>query len=172
MKTLIIYKGKYGATQQYAQWIGEELNTPVLLSEDCQWEEMAEADILIIGSSVYIGTLVIKEWIKENQGILSRKKVILFVVCGTPSAEKEKLESFVHSSIPDELRKNITVYFLPGKLSYKKLSLIDKFLLRIGSLLAGRNKSLMTDYNNVKKENVNSLVNDVKAMDAKQTMVA
>ena len=32
MKGIIIYKGKYGATAQYAQWLGEELNFPVHVS--------------------------------------------------------------------------------------------------------------------------------------------
>lgn len=172
MKALVIYQGKYGATQQYAQWIGEGLNTPVFATAECQREEMAEADTLIIGSSVYIGTLVIKEWIKENLEVLSRKKVILFIVSGTPSDEKEKLESYVHSSIPDALRKKITIYFLPGKLNYKKLSLMDKVLLRMGSLFVGKKKSILTDYNDVRKENIDVLVNDLRAMDSKKTMVA
>ena len=29
MKGLIIFKGKYGATRQYAGWIGDELQLPV-----------------------------------------------------------------------------------------------------------------------------------------------
>ena len=39
MKGLVIYKGKYGATEQYAMWIGQELQMPVVSSDRLQLKE-------------------------------------------------------------------------------------------------------------------------------------
>jgi menaquinone-dependent protoporphyrinogen IX oxidase len=167
MKGIIIYKGKYGATQQYAEWAGKKLNLPVMVSHDCTKEDLAGCDFLVIGTSVYIGMLVIKEWIKNNSEGIEGKPVFLFVVCGTPSDEKEKLESYVQSSVPEQIRKQCTLYFLPGRLIYKKLSWLDKLMLRMGSLLSGSTgakKAMLTDYDAVKKENIIPLVNDVKIL--------
>ena len=33
-RTIVIYKSKYGATEKYAQWIGQELDCPVVSADD------------------------------------------------------------------------------------------------------------------------------------------
>ena len=100
MKGIIIYKGKYGATAQYAQWLGEELNLPVLSSENSDQVNLREYDLFIIGTSVYIGKLQIAPWLRDNLPFIRNKKIILFLVAGTPPDEKEKLESYIKSGIP------------------------------------------------------------------------
>jgi menaquinone-dependent protoporphyrinogen IX oxidase len=165
MNSLVIYKSKYGATQQYAAWLGKELNLPVKASTECNDTDLAKADFLVLGTSVYIGKLIINEWIKANLAAISGKKIYLFVVCGTPADETVKLESYVASSIPAGLRKNCGIYFLPGRLLFKKLSWLDKFLLRIGYLLSPKKQKEdmhISDYDSVKKENLSELINAIK----------
>jgi len=165
MKGLIIYKGVYGATKQYAQWIADETNLPEMPSYECSREDIVNSDFLIIGSSVYMGRLSIKEWLKVNFDILSGKKIVLFVVCGTPAQEREKLESHIESSVPGKLREQCAIYFLPGRLNYKKLSWSDKFMLRIGAIFTGNAKEknkMINGYDLVKKENLNQLIKGVK----------
>ena len=65
MKGIIVYKGRYGATEQYAKWLEEELKVPAFSAENI-WEEFAKYNFLIIGSSVYIGKLEIRKWLKKN----------------------------------------------------------------------------------------------------------
>ena len=76
MKSIIVYKGKYGATKQYAEWLGEELNLPVLSAELADEGQLALSDFYIIGSSVYIGKLQIRKWLKKNLSVLKNKKII------------------------------------------------------------------------------------------------
>jgi menaquinone-dependent protoporphyrinogen IX oxidase len=61
MKALIIYKGKYGATQQYAHWLSEELYVPVATTENYDEDYFSACDTVILGSSVYIGQLQLKQ---------------------------------------------------------------------------------------------------------------
>ena len=55
MKGLVIYKGKYGATKQYAMWIGQELQLSVASADRFPVDELSKYDYFILGSSVYIG---------------------------------------------------------------------------------------------------------------------
>jgi menaquinone-dependent protoporphyrinogen IX oxidase len=165
MKGIIIYKGKYGATKQYAEWLGKELDLPVFNPDNYRTEDVFNCDYVIIGSSVYIGKLQMKDWIKSNIPGLLKKKLYMFVVSGTPPEERGKLETYLQGSVPFQMRKRSQVYFLPGKLTYSNLSWRDKFMLRMGAMLnkdkeAG--KKMLTNYNNVRKENLDALINDVK----------
>lgn len=60
MKGIIIFKGKYGATGQYAEWLGKELGLPVFTPDNYRTEDIINCDFVIIGSSVYMGKLQLK----------------------------------------------------------------------------------------------------------------
>ena len=169
MKGIILYKGKYGATRQYAGWLRDELELPLVISTNCTKEEIVQSDIIIAGSSVYIGKLLIGKWLKSNLQLLQNKKIFLFVVSGTPPDEKQKLQTYIQSSVPGEIRGQCRIHFLPGRMVYKKLSLLDKFMLRIGAMLSKEPEAkttMLTDYDLVKKENLDELLRDIKRFSA------
>jgi len=164
MKGIVIYKGKYGATRQYAEWLGLALGFPVLQAGQEAKEQIVNASHILIGSSIYIGKLQMREWLKENQLLLADKKVFLFMVAGTPPGEKEKLEGYFKANVPLDMHDKIRCYFLPGKLAFKKLSLIDKLLLKMGSMLAKQSGETIStaDYNEVRRENIAAMIDDVE----------
>jgi menaquinone-dependent protoporphyrinogen IX oxidase len=175
MKGILIYKGKYGATQQYATWIGADTKLRVKGSHECVEDDLANNDFLVIGTSVYMGMLGIKEWMKINLGLLTGKKIFLFVVCGTPSGEKEKQEEYIRSSVPEQIREQCSIWFLPGRLNYKKISWADKFMLRIGSIFAGNDKEknrMLNGFDGVKKENIHAIVKGIKEFAGNKEPVA
>ncbi|MGN7722327.1 flavodoxin domain-containing protein [Chitinophaga sp. 22620] len=169
MKGVIVYKGKYGATLQYAIWLGAALNLQVLKTDLAKPEawKIAEADYVIIGTSVYIGKLQVAAWLKQNAPLLEGKKLVFFIVAGTPQGETEKLMSYYIQGVPESLRRTASVYFLPGSLQYSRLSLLDKILLRMGSRLAAKKGEMihMNDYNDVKKENLAPVIRDARSFD-------
>lgn len=169
MKGIIIYKGKYGATRQYAEWLGQALNLQIAHPGNYIKEYIAGSDYVVIGSSVYIGKLQIRDWVKQNVPELRTKKIFLFVVCGTPPDQIEKLQPYVADSIPPEINSQCQVYFLPGRLVYQNLSWSDKFMLRMGAFLTKEKKTkkaMLTDYDDVKKENLDALIQDVRKFSA------
>ena len=112
---------------------------------------------------------MISKWLKHNIETLRNKKIFLFVVCGTPISETKKLQTYIESSVPAELLHQCKVYFVPGRLVYKNLSWMDKFMLRMGAMLSKEpeaNNALLTDYDDVKEENLDELVNDIKTFAA------
>jgi len=165
MKGIVVYQSKYGATSKYAQWIGSELHFPVFETGELDPGQLDKYDLVILGSSVYIGKLLMKKWLKNNLKELWNKKIFLFVVSGTPLNKREKLDSYINASVPAEARNMCDIYFLPGKMVIKELSLFDRFMIKMGARVAKSEaikKAMLTDYNDVKKEHITELLNAVK----------
>ncbi|MDR6568244.1 flavodoxin domain-containing protein [Chitinophaga ginsengisegetis] len=164
MKGLIIYKGKYGATRQYSLWLGSMLGWPVIPAGSETAQQLADADCIILGSSIYIGKLQLRKWLEQHGDAIISKRLFLFLVSGTPSSDKGKLEGYLAANISESLRSRCVPFFLPGKLEFNKLSWIDKLLLTIGSKLASDKTDdiSMEDYNDVKKEHLEAIFNAVR----------
>jgi len=167
MKGIIIYKGKYGATQQYAEWLGSELKLPVAMADRIRGDSLMPYDFLLIGTSVYIGKLQIERWLKKNRGFIGNKKIFFFQVAATPPEERVKRQVYNESGIPKELVGNCQFYFLPGRMIMKKLSWLDSILLKMGAKLTKdptEKKTMVTDYDNVRKEHIADILLSVKKL--------
>ena len=159
MKSVIIYKGKYGATRQYAEWLGEALHLPLKTPEELQEADIKMHDFIIMGSSVYIGKLLIRNWVKKHEAVLKSKKLILFVVCGNGNPKEQ--EKIIKQNIPHGLLDPSHIFFLPGRLIQSKLSWKDRFMLKVGAMMVKApeaKKFMLQDRDNVKKENINAIV--------------
>ncbi|MCG2616295.1 flavodoxin domain-containing protein [Terrimonas sp. NA20] len=159
MKSMIIYRGRYGATRQYAEWLHQKLALTVRTTEDCTAEELRNAELLVLGSSVYIGKLEMTKWIRQHLDYLRGRQLILFVVSGTPSGERDKLQGYIKSSVPAVIAEKCKIFFLEGRLDYQKLSLKDRFMLRVGAFFAGKinGRKMLKGYDGVKEENLAGL---------------
>jgi len=165
MNGVIIYKGRYGATQQYAEWLGAALKLEVWPADGINKDSLAGYDYFLIGSSVYIGKLEIKKWLAKNHSFLKAKKIFFFQVAGTPPEEKEKRQAYNESCIPKEITTHCEFYFLPGRMIMQKLSWKDRFMLKMGARLTKNQddkKAMLTDYNDVTKEKLNELIEAVE----------
>lgn len=166
MKGIIVYKGKYGATAQYASWLGSALNLQVLKTDIANTDKVSNARYVIIGTSVYIGKLQVASWLKKNVSVLKGKKLIFFIVGGTPLNEAAKLNGYYTQGVPAELRQTASIHFLPGSLQFSRLSLMDKILLRMGARLAAAKgeKMHVGDYNDVKREHIAPVVQEARLL--------
>lgn len=174
MKGLIIFKGKYGATSQYAEWLSQSLVLPAVNPEHTTSEQLRKSDFVILGSSIYVGKLVIKAWLYKHSEEIMNKKLFFFIVCGTPASEKEKLKQYIQDNIPQPLKKNAEIFFLPGHLIVRELSWLDKIFLNLGAMAAKTpevKKRMLTDYNNVKEEHLSELIDAVSKYSGKVEMV-
>ena len=135
MKGIVLYKGKYGATQQYANWIGEELQLPVIPADEVSNAKLSLYDFVIVASSVYMGKWLLCDWLERQLGILENKKLFLFIVCAIPASEMEKRAKIRNTNFPRALTAQAEIFFLPGRLMINKLSWSDKLFLKIGTIL-------------------------------------
>ena len=165
MKGLVIYKGKYGATKQYAMWIGQELQLPVASADRFHTNELMKYDYFILGSSVYIGKLEIRDWLKKNFNVLQNKKIFFFQVAASPVEQIEKRKSYNKASLPPYMLKNIEFFYLPGRMIMRNLSVWDRFMLKMGAKLVKdpmEKKAMLTDFDHVKKEKVIPIMEGVR----------
>lgn len=172
MNAIIIYKGRYGATRQYAEWLKEALHIPATDPKDLSAEKLQDYDLVILGSSVYIGKLELSGWIKQNIGILSGKKILLFIVCATPANEVEKLRELENKNIPGNLKTVCSVFFLHGKMVMRQLSWKDRLLLKMGARLVKdpeEKKHMLQDFDDVKKENLKGLLDEISKISLPET---
>lgn len=164
MKGIVIYASKYGAAAQYAAWIGKELDIPVSDTGTVCSDHLSQFDFVVLGSSVYFGKLIIRNWLIKNAEFIQGKKLYLFVVSGTPIEQHDKLESYVSASVPGNINRKCEIFFLPGKMLLRQLSWFDRIMLRMGAKLTKDTKEgqrMLTEYNSVKRENISELISAV-----------
>ena len=77
-KTVVIYKSKHGSTKKYAEWIGEELECPVLSADDFSKKELEDYENIIFGGCVQAGGIMGFDLIKKNMRRLAGKKLVIF----------------------------------------------------------------------------------------------
>lgn len=135
MKGIIIYQGRYGATDQYAQWLAATLKFPMIKARDAEAVKLYGYDLVILGSSVYVGKLLISAWFKRNIPTLVQKKLMMFIVSGTTTHDDVARQKVIHDNIPPPVRDMIKVFFLPGRCVVSKLSWKDRLVLKMGAWL-------------------------------------
>jgi len=165
MKGIIVYKGKYGATQQYADWISAELGIPAEKTNKVAAKDLLPFDYIIVGGSVYVGKWQAKDWLRSNIGILQHKKTFAFIVCATPKDQTGKIEEIIINNIPASIRNNI--YILPGRMIKADLSAFDKFILNMGARMQkdpAERERMLRDFDEVKPENILPLLQSVQSL--------
>ena len=156
VKILIAYQSKYGSTKQYAEWIEQSTGGDLINIENGDKPDLASYDIIIIGSSVRVGNIVIAPYIRDHWSVMKGKNVILFTTSGTPPLHP-KLQSIYEKSLPEEIRKEIQYFPLPGRISGKDLTSFDQFLMSIGKIMERDEelkKDMGKDFDGVRRENL------------------
>jgi len=164
MEGMVLYKSKYGSTADYAYWLGDTLGLYVV-DIDKNNTDLSVFDFLIIGAPVYMGKLIIKEWLQKNQTWLQHKNLFIFIVCATSPEEKDKQMLIVKDNIPSALIETSSVHFLPGRLVIKKLSWKDKWILKLSALLQKdpvKRKAIWRGIDGVKKENLHDITTQIQ----------
>ncbi|MFD2724674.1 flavodoxin domain-containing protein [Hyunsoonleella rubra] len=131
MKGAIFFSGKYGSTEQYANWIAEATGLPVFDIKDTN-ADPSEFEYLLIGSSIIYFKLTIRKWIRANLSKLEGRPMILFSVSG--AGPSEKLNRWVANSLPSGVASHFEHVALRGRLDHSKVSWWVRQMLRIGAL--------------------------------------
>jgi len=166
MNTIIIYKGKYGATRQYAKLLAQTLNTTSVDASVTDDAMLRSANIVIAGSAIYIGRLMISAWLHKHKAILEQKQLHLFVVCGTPLSDQQAIKTLIDRNIPAELRHNLSLFFLKGRMIKEKLSFKDRLLLRMGAAFTKDPKAknnMLRNFDEVKAAHLTPIILAVKS---------
>ncbi len=122
--TVVIYRSKYGATKNYAQWIAEELGCECVEAKYFSARDFSKYETVIYGAGLYGNSIAGISLLTKNMDLLEGKKIIVFSTAVTPPDCREYYDGMVlDRSIPMELRGEIKVYNFLGKMILKEMSL-------------------------------------------------
>jgi len=87
MKGAVLYATKYGSTAEYAKWIGEATELPVLNVRK-EYADPDMYDFLILATPVIYYKLLITDWVLRNLPKLDGKPIIMVTVSGAPAGPR------------------------------------------------------------------------------------
>ena len=152
MKIAILYGTKYGTTEKVAELISRLIEnhnkndnglTDVKLINLKEKDNVnLDFDVLIIGSSVYMGRIrkEVKNFLKKYKNTLIEKHIALFI-CGANEIEGIKqIDKVFPSEIVDH---SIVTAFLGGELNLDKMNFFDSKIAQL--IIKGANKEFKID---------------------------
>jgi menaquinone-dependent protoporphyrinogen oxidase len=145
-KALIVYGTRYGATEMTSEEIAdvfrkEGLDVKVANLKDEKVDDISDYDLVVVGSGIQIGkwTKEPEKFLKKLQKDLVKKKVALFVCCGSaqPLPEDKKTPEDIENTKRKYLDEKATKYnlqpialgFFGGVYNFNRVSwLFKKFM--------------------------------------------
>ena len=92
-KAIVIYRSKTGFSQQYAQWLAEELHCKVLPFRERKKENLEEYDVIILTGGLYAGQMAGLNWLKKQLPSLRGKRIAAVAVGCAPTGFPGQPES-------------------------------------------------------------------------------
>ena len=140
MKTIVIYKSKYGSTKQYAEWIADELSADIFEAKSVNAEKLMEYDTIIYGGGLYAEVIAGVTLITKNIDKLGGKKLIVFTTGITPLDCREYYDKLVlDKNFKGDIREKIKVYNFLGKMILSELSLPHRTAIKaLKKLMSGK----------------------------------
>ncbi len=129
MKNVILYTTRHGFTEKCANMLQSQLsgNTTVINLATQTAPNLDAFDTVILGGSLYMGQTqkALRQFAKEHLQELLKKRVCLFLCCGT--------EAF-QANFPEELTRHATMKSVFGaEISLARLGWFERFIVKIVS---------------------------------------
>lgn len=130
MNTIVIYKSKYGTTKRYAEWIAEELGCAAIEASRIKPEDMENYDVIIYGGGLYAECIDGIALINKNYDRIKDKNIIVFSVGLTDPEFKRYYDTVAEKNFSSDVRENIQIFNLPGRMIIDELSLPHRGALK------------------------------------------
>ena len=171
----VLYKSKYGASKQYAEWIAEDLNCIAIDVKNAIPDDLENYyDTIILGGGLYANSIAGASLIVKKFEKLKNKNLIFFSVGITPLDCRDYYDKLViEKTFPENMRNDIKVFNFLGKMLTDELTMPHKAALKMlkGIMQKKENPTEMEkmlvdlcDYNKseIDRKQINDLVNFVK----------
>ena len=129
MSGIILYKSKYGATKQYAEWIAEETGFSCVQIDKANINEVARKDVIILGGGVYASGIACIPFLKKNIGKLKEKKIIVYA-CGASPFKDSAVETVRQHNFKGDL-EGIEFFYCRGTFDMKSMTFADRTLCKM-----------------------------------------
>lgn len=127
MKTVVVYRTKYGSTKQYAEWISEELGCEAVEYKDVKISDLEKYDTIIYGGGLYAEIINGVTLLTRNMERLANKKIIVFTTGITPTDVREYYDGLVvKKNFKAGLPENVRIFNFMGKMVLDELSSVHR----------------------------------------------
>ena len=131
MKSIVLYRSKYGSTKNYAQWIADELSCQAIDAKGFDVELLKDYDTIIYGGGLYAEIIGGVSLITKNIDKLSGKKLVVFTTGLTPTNLREYYDGIVlEKNFKGDTKDKVKIFNFPGKMVYKELSLVHRTAIK------------------------------------------
>ena len=138
--TLVLYTTKHGATQRYAERIGEPMDALVKEAAYARVDNAKTYDAIVLGCPVYMEKIKGLDFFADHAKDLADKRLVLFT-CGLgdpqDTAVREALMAQIREKLGDALA-HVQVFHLRGSIRWQSLGLAERLMMK--ALVAGLKK--------------------------------
>lgn len=133
MKTAVIYASTHGTTEKAAKYIAENLpnDEVTLISLKEKKISVIPYEKVILGASIHMGVVSygMKQFCKNNQHILEKKELGLFVCGMEPNIDRQNYE--LKMAYPKSLHMTARASaFIGGEFLFEKMNFFQKIIIR------------------------------------------
>lgn len=137
-RILIVYGSTYGYTKECVMALQNQLEGQVDLLNVMDHKDVSNVnapvldsyDAVVIGASVYMGQIQkkVKAYCEQHKEVLARKKVALFLACGSEEHFNSQLESNFSSEF---LQSLIAKVYVGGVLRKERMNFAHKLITNV-----------------------------------------
>lgn len=127
MKSIVIYKSKYGSTKDYATWIAEAIGCKAVDVKMVKPEDLAQYDNIVFGGGIYAEMIAGITLISKNIDKLKDKKIAVFTTGITPLDCREYYDNEVApKNFKNGVPQNVKIFNFMGKMILEELTPVHR----------------------------------------------
>lgn len=130
MSTAVIFKSKYGATCQYAEWLSESLNATLIDIKTISVHDLSSFSNLIFCSPVYFGKVLVAKFLKKNWNMMQDKKKVLLTIGSVEESRTEEIRTMVNANFGEDIQSQMKIFYVGGRMVIEKLGFFEKFITK------------------------------------------
>ena len=140
MKTIVIYKSKYGSTKNYAEWIAGALGCIAVEAKKVSVVDLEEYDNIVYGGGLYGEVINGVHLITKNAQKLAGKKIAVFSTGITPLDCRGYYDDYViKKNFKNGVPENIIVFIFLGKMKLDELSVVHRTAIKtLKKIMSGK----------------------------------
>lgn len=132
MKSIVVYKSKYGFTKTYAEWIAKDLGADLMISDNVKEGSLSNYDTIIFGGGLYAGGVSGIKKLIQNYDSIQNKAIYLFTVGASDMTDQTNIEGIrgaLNNVLPPPMLEKIKLYHLRGGMKYSKMTFVHRVMM-------------------------------------------
>lgn len=129
MKGIILYQSKYGATEQYAKWLAEEMQFDCVKISEADISKVLAYDIVVAGGGIYASGIAGLSFLRGHMEVLQGKILAAFCVGASPYDEKA-MQKLYSANFKDTLQ-DIPCFYCRGAWYESRMKFKDRMLCKM-----------------------------------------